>query len=385
MHRTIPRITVVMPAYNAEHYLAEAINSMLAQSFADFELLIVDDGSQDATFDIAICYDDPRIRVLRNEKNAGLVFSLNRGIHEAESEFIARMDADDISLPDRLQKELELIESDSRLGIVSCGYEDFVGEQTTASVLLPLTDEAIRYDLFCKTHCFCHAAALMRREALVDIGGYRKEWFPAEDRDLFLRLMMNWHGANLPEVLYRVRKHNASVVATNTRRQANLVVQSTVTALAHKAKPDRVEEQAAVAGWSRGHLFAAMGLAASTEKGNEIEEHFQQAVHLDPQTAHNSFVELLQDRLNSYMHNYEADIAGAIHLVERVFSSLPAEWNDLQTAKRQFVSQVYAIGAFYHAQTGENRLARQAARASLRHSRQQWHNRGLIKLAIGMR
>jgi glycosyltransferase involved in cell wall biosynthesis len=101
------KITVLMPVYNAEQFLREAIDSMLNQSFRDFEFLIMDDGSTDSSISIIQQYQDPRIRLIRNEKNLGISPTLNKGIELASSDLIARMDADDISYPDRLQKQYD--------------------------------------------------------------------------------------------------------------------------------------------------------------------------------------------------------------------------------------------------------------------------------------
>ena len=100
-----PRVTVLMPVFNGEHFLPPAIESILNQTFSDFEFLVIDDGSTDASRKIAESYNDPRIRIEANEKNLGLIATLNRGLKLARGEYIARMDADDLSFPDRLRNK----------------------------------------------------------------------------------------------------------------------------------------------------------------------------------------------------------------------------------------------------------------------------------------
>ena len=104
-----PSITVLMPVYNAERFLAEAIESVLQQTFTQFEFLIIDDGSTDSSPEIVRSYSDPRIRFLQNEQNLGITATLNKGIELAQADLIARMDADDICYPDRLQKQMEFV------------------------------------------------------------------------------------------------------------------------------------------------------------------------------------------------------------------------------------------------------------------------------------
>lgn len=113
-------ISVILPAYNAERFIQEAINSILAQTYKNFELIVLNDGSTDRTEEIILSYNDPRIRYIKNEKNLKLIKTLNKGIDLAHGEYIARMDADDISLPTRFEEELKLFKRNPELGIVSC-------------------------------------------------------------------------------------------------------------------------------------------------------------------------------------------------------------------------------------------------------------------------
>ena len=117
-----PKVTVLMPVYNCEKYLRESIESILNQTFKDFEFLIINDGSSDKSAEIVESYNDNRINFVQNEKNIGLAASLNRGLDIAKGEYIARMDADDISLPERLEKQVRFMETNPQIGI--CGQLD---------------------------------------------------------------------------------------------------------------------------------------------------------------------------------------------------------------------------------------------------------------------
>ena len=121
----MPRVSVVMPAYNAEKYIGEAIDSILNQTFTDFEFIIIDDGSSDRTADIVKSYSDPRIRLLANERNSGIVASLNRGIQKATGKYIARMDADDYSRLDRIKKQVDFLDNHPEVIALGTSFSTF--------------------------------------------------------------------------------------------------------------------------------------------------------------------------------------------------------------------------------------------------------------------
>lgn len=114
----MPKVSVVMPAFNAEKYIREAVDSILNQTFTDFEFIIINDGSTDHTKEIILEYDDPRIVLLENEKNSGIVVTLNKGIQFARGEYIARMDSDDISLCNRIERQVLFLDSHAHIGLI---------------------------------------------------------------------------------------------------------------------------------------------------------------------------------------------------------------------------------------------------------------------------
>src|SRR5262245_60726064 len=139
----MPEITIIMPVYNGEAYLHEAIDSMLAQTCADFELLVLNDGSRDRSGEIARSYADPRVRLVENQANLGVVPTLNRGLDLARGAFIARMDADDRSLPERLARQLAFLRAHSEVGI--CGtWMEAIGEGAGYMWRYPADHERIR-------------------------------------------------------------------------------------------------------------------------------------------------------------------------------------------------------------------------------------------------
>lgn len=195
-------VTVLMPVYNAEKYLAEAIESILAQTFTAFEFLIVDDASTDGSAGIIQEYNDPRIRYVRNEKNLGISATLNRGIELSATEWIARMDADDISYPTRLEKQLRHTETVAGCALVSC-WTRVITEDKKQLRTERYNSKFYYYNLTFECWIY-HPTVVFRKSAVMDVGMYSVPY--AEDYELFWQLLRKYQICNLPEVLldYRV-------------------------------------------------------------------------------------------------------------------------------------------------------------------------------------
>jgi cellulose synthase/poly-beta-1,6-N-acetylglucosamine synthase-like glycosyltransferase len=207
-----------MPVRNGEAFLLPALQSVLGQTLTDFELIVVDDGSTDRTPDLLAACSDPRLRVLRGP-GRGISRALNLALESSSAPYVARMDADDECLPDRLARQLRAMEADSSVGVVGCSFEviDPAGEHV-AYRGVPLDDEALRSTLTGWSP-FCHGSVMMRREVVVRAGGYDPAWEPAEDYELWVRLAQRTRLAAVPEVLYRHRSSPESVSATSGDQQ----------------------------------------------------------------------------------------------------------------------------------------------------------------------
>ena len=203
-----PRVSVLLPVRDGARFLREALDSVLAQTLADFELLVVDDGSTDETPEILASVGDERLRVLRQEP-AGLVAALERGIGEARAPYLARMDADDVSLPRRLERQLAALVDG--VGLVGCGVErmDETGS-VLGSHMLPPDDAPLRRRLLLRNP-FAHGSVVVRREALERAGGYRADYGANEDYDLWRRIARDWKLGAVPSVLYCYREHSGAV------------------------------------------------------------------------------------------------------------------------------------------------------------------------------
>lgn len=200
-----PKITVLMPVFNCEKYLRDAIESILNQTFADFELLIINDGSTDSTFDIIASYKDDRIKVIHNERNLGISVSRNRGIQGAHSGLIAIMDADDKSRPERLERQYAYFKTHPECSFLGSHYVVIDDEGVERSLgRSPLYHESILFHL-CFGNCLAHSSMMFVKDAITALGGYDETLSFAEDYDLWARAMPRYKFAVIPQplILYR--------------------------------------------------------------------------------------------------------------------------------------------------------------------------------------
>ncbi|MBL7036436.1 glycosyltransferase family 2 protein [Candidatus Microgenomates bacterium] len=201
-------ISVVMPAHNAESFIAQAIESMLQQTFSEFELIIIDDCSNDKTGQIAWSYakKDSRIRVYRNKKNLNIAGTLNRGIKLSKADFIARMDADDISSPERLKIQYKLLSKRKKLAIVGANMEIIdENDQKISKRDYPTKSADLKRVMF-KYSPFAHPVVMFKKSAVLEFGGYDEEKVPCEDIDLWFKLGSKYNFASIDKYLlgYRV-------------------------------------------------------------------------------------------------------------------------------------------------------------------------------------
>jgi len=205
-----PLVTVLMPVHDAEAFVGAAIDSILEQTFRDFELLILDDGSTDRSVEIITERDDSRIRLVRNDRRMELIRTLNRGIELARGKYIARMDADDISLPERLSRQIAFLEANPDVG--ACGtWLVTMGDREGEIWRYPESAGGIRCRLLFDA-ALAHPSVCLRRDAFVRHGLRFDEAYPqAEDYQLWKLASAHFPLANLAEVLLRYRVHAASL------------------------------------------------------------------------------------------------------------------------------------------------------------------------------
>jgi hypothetical protein len=215
-----PQVSVIMPVYNGGAQLGRAIDSILQQTFDDFELVIVDDGSTDDTPTVLrrMSSADQRVRIICG-RHAGLVAALNEGCANARGTYLARMDADDVAMPDRLGAQVRQMAANPRLGVLG-GAVTVVdaSDRVLYQMRYPTRDSAIRKTL--PTDCpFAHPAVMMRRSVFERTGGYRPAFVHAEDYDLWLRIAEHCEMANLDRSVLRYQVHTSQTSVAHGQQQ----------------------------------------------------------------------------------------------------------------------------------------------------------------------
>ena len=225
-----PKVTVLLAVHDGEPYIDEAVRSVLGQTFTDFELLVVDDASTDDTVAIVERLADERIRILRNERNLGQVPSLNRGLSEARGEYVARLDADDACLPTRLERQVEVLDNDPRVGLVGTWMDAVDDRGRLLGRLQKTLDDYVDflYHTLIMRVYVSHPSAMYRREPVLRLGRYDETTGPAEDKDLWRKLALERFEARIvPEALVRYRLHDLqlSQVRAGYQRQVDAASQ----------------------------------------------------------------------------------------------------------------------------------------------------------------
>jgi glycosyltransferase involved in cell wall biosynthesis len=246
----MPEVSVFIPAYNAAPYLAAAVESILQQTFRDLEVIVVDDGSTDGTAQVLEAYDDPRLRVIRQE-NQGISGASNTGISAARGPLVARLDADDVAYPERLERQVAYMREHPDCVLVGTGVDMLC----PAGLVLyekkvPADHEEIARALWSgDSQAVVHPTMMAQREVVEHIGGYRTQYSTVEDFDLYLRLLPLGRFANLPVALVGYRQHPASTNAT--RYEEQLAKMRRIVAELGSCCPYEGLERPLLNGWAR--------------------------------------------------------------------------------------------------------------------------------------
>ncbi len=222
----VPKVSILMPAYNVQDYVAQAIESMLCQTFRDFEFIIIDDGSIDNSWDIIQEYakKDDRIVALKNEANYKICKTLNRGIDIARGKYLVRMDADDWSYPYRLEKQVKFMDKNPEIGV--SGGRIMVCDKDMRCMHIreyKLNDKEIRKRMFFYNP-FCHPATIWRSDILKNSSCFNEMLYDVEDYDLYFRMGRMSKFANLPDILVKYRISENSVSSVRAHRQERLTL-----------------------------------------------------------------------------------------------------------------------------------------------------------------
>ena len=220
MKRNTKVVSVILPVYNGSKTIKRAVESILSQTFGDFEFLIINDGSKDDTPEILDSFDDNRIRILHQE-NRGLVFSLNRGIKNSQGKYIARMDADDIALPDRLQKQVDFMGKNPSVGILGTAVRVVYDDGTKRIRRRPIDTASIKKNIV-RICPFSHSSVMIRKEVFDTVGLYDSskdgsKQLLVEDYDLWVRILVaGYEMANLSDVLMTYYKEPGSILRSRS-------------------------------------------------------------------------------------------------------------------------------------------------------------------------
>lgn len=258
----LPLVSIVLPVRDGEAYLRAAIDSILAQTFADFELIIVNDGSADSTADIIKVYAERDARlVVRHQANRGMVPTLKIACDLARGTYLARMDADDVALPCRLEQQVAFLETHPETVLLGSAVDLIDGAgRVVGQFCHPESDSAIRACL--ATHnCLVHPSVMMRTTAYHAVGGYREAFAHAEDYDLWLRMAEVGQIANLSHSTLLYRLHPGQASQTHIREQALWALAAQLSAKARaRGDVDPIQQ----AGRADAALLLSLGVSAST-------------------------------------------------------------------------------------------------------------------------
>lgn len=226
------RITVVIPSYNHEKYIAQAIQSVLEQTYQDFEIVITDDGSRDGTVDVIKTFRDPRIRLFCFDRNQGACAAMNNNIREAKGEFIAVLNSDDLFLPDKLEKQVAFLDKNQEIGAVF-GHpklidevgNDFVDASHLYQIVFKQSNRT-RFEwlhhFFYQSNALCHPTVLIRKQCYKKVGYFDERFAQLPDYDFWIRLCMEYEIHIMQEDLIKFRIHSSEVNASGNRPEANI-------------------------------------------------------------------------------------------------------------------------------------------------------------------
>jgi hypothetical protein len=366
-------VSVVMGAHNAEEYLGEAIESVLAQTFRDFELIVVDDGSTDRTAGILDGFRDSRIVRVRNEENVGLTRSLNRGLRLAQGRCIARLDADDVSLPQRLERQVALLEARPDVGLVGCPVIYIAPDGRELGVQRIYASDT-HQALLDTEFCWEHSAVMFRAECVTVVGPYREAFRYAQDYDLWLRIAERFGMFTLSEPLVKLRLHTDAIsIAKRVQQRAYVLL---ALELARQRMEDGEESTPPSADLAppeptldelgRAHLREAClcFLVGDVDGGRQA---LGQAVRSDPRLLVEP--ERLVRRVVAYGFTHAttpASAAGGVRFLNALFDHLPPDVSELGRLRGKALGMLYAISAFESYHNGNpSAVRREATRAML--------------------
>jgi glycosyltransferase involved in cell wall biosynthesis len=227
MQNQNPKVTVIMPAFNREKYIAESMRSVLIQTFKDFELLVIDDGSTDKTVEIARTFvSDPRVRIQENKKNEGIAKTRNKGLELSKGKYIAPLDSDDIWLDhDKLSKQVEFLDTHANYAMIGGAIVHIdTRDNQLKKVIFARSDEVIR-NVILHSNQFAQSTLMFRKDAILKCGGYSSEYVVCDDYNLWLCVGTKYSFANFPDIFTGYRIHGSNITRTKRLTAAREILE----------------------------------------------------------------------------------------------------------------------------------------------------------------
>src|SRR5688572_6223180 len=217
----MPKVSVIMPVYNGEKFVQDAINSILNQTFSDFELIVINDGSNDSSLQAISSYNDPRILLINNVVNTGLPNVRNQGLYISRGQYIAWLDCDDVSVPERLEKQVKFLDKNPRVGM--CGsWIQMLSSGNNLVVQFPSDPEFIRAQMLF-SNCFANSTTMMRADCSREINlRFDQSHYLSQDYGFWVRIPRSWKLTNIPEILTIYRLHTNQVTALYKQKQIDI-------------------------------------------------------------------------------------------------------------------------------------------------------------------
>ncbi len=376
----MPTISVIMSVYNDAAYLVEAVDSILSQTFTDFEFIIVDDGSQDESRAILEDYDDARIQLLTNSQNIGLTRSLNRGVAVSTGQYIARQDSDDISASNRFEQQVAFLDAHPKAGLVGSWANVIDTDAHEVALFSPPSLHRLLKEELLYQNALCHGSVMFRQDAIQQVGSYNEAFTLAQDWDLWLRIAERWTVHNLPEPLYHMRSRATSLTRTRSNEQLHFGRRAVAA-----ARCRRLEEGglSAVSDHTLARHLFFLGTEYIAE--GDLQAGIAYLLKVQKTEAVVRDADFILERLV-----YRARLTGdnAVSFIDTVLTyALPAG-RDFEHCRRRAIGWYYAVETFSAQKKGWRWDVLRAGLTTLRHDRKWLNNRGfasmLIRAAMGI-
>ena len=326
-----PRISVVMPVHNGEEFLCQTLDCILSQTFRDFELIIVDDGSSDGTSALLDSCGDRRIVRLRNEANRGVAYSRNRGNAMARGQYIAVHDSDDLSTLDRFEKQVTFLDSHLEIGIVG-SQGMLLSNGQSSPMRVPIHNDEIQA-LLLGQNCLLHSSLMIRADLIRKVGGYNEQYIAAPDYDLVLRISELTQVANLADFLYFKRARPGSITySPKGLWQKRCVLQAIEEALERRCSRGQV------VALHRNFALACLAAACAESAFGEVDRitaYVQKALEVDMLLhRRKEAAQMLADYAEGYALKAGALGGNPNEIINRVFARWPKSKKPLCLVRR---------------------------------------------------